>query len=136
MRARTTRSRFAWASVALVAALPGPVALAQQAGGETTELSFLAADTTGDGVVDEAELAADQAKRFAQLDAAGDGSLSPAALSEHDAASFAAIGRDGDGKLSFEEVMAAKMADFTGADANGDGRLSYDEVVRFEARSE
>jgi hypothetical protein len=109
MRARTTRPRFAWASAALmIAALPGPASLAQQAGGETTELSFLAADASGDGMVDEAELAADQAKRFAQLDADGDGSLSPTELSEHDAASFAAIDRDGDGKLSFEEVMAAK----------------------------
>jgi Ca2+-binding EF-hand superfamily protein len=136
MRARTTRSRFAWASAALVAALPGPAALAQQAGGETTELSFLAADTTGDGVVDEGELAADQAKRFAQLDADGDGSPAPADLAEHDAASFAAIDRDGDGRLSFEEVMAAKMADFAGADADRDGRLSYEEVAAFEARSE
>jgi hypothetical protein len=137
MRARTTRSRFAWASAGLLlAALPGPASLAQQTGGETTELSFLAADANGDGAVDEAELASDQAKRFAQLDADADGSLSPADLAEHDAASFAAIDRDGDGKLSFEEVMAAKMADFTGADADGDGRLSYDEVTRFEARSE
>jgi hypothetical protein len=136
MRARTTRSRIAWASAALVAALPGPASLAQQAGGETTELSFQAADTTGDGVVDEGELAADQAKRFAQLDSDGDGALVPADLAAHDAASFAAVDRDGDGRLSFEEVMAAKMADFTGADADRDGRLSYGEVAAFEARSE
>ena len=137
MRARTTRSRFAWASTALIAALPWlAAALSQQAGGGTTELSFLAADANGDGVVDEAELASDQAKRFAQLDADADGSLSPAELAEHDAASFAAVDRDRDGKLSFEEVMAAKMTDFTGADADRDGRLSYEEVAGFEARSE
>jgi hypothetical protein len=136
MRARTMRPRFAWASAVLLAALPGPASLAQQAGGETTELSFLAADANGDGMVDEAELAADQAKRFAQLDADGDDSLSPADLAEHDAASFAAVDRDGDGKLSFEEVMAAKMVDFTGADADRDGRLSYGEVAAFEAKQE
>ena len=64
---------------------------------KTDEMSFLAADTNGDGLVDEAELAADQAKRFKQLDANGDGFLTPDELDTHTAAIFAAIDRNGDG---------------------------------------
>jgi len=101
---------------------------------KTDEMSFLAADTNGDGLVDEAELAADQAKRFKQLDASGDGFLTPDELDAHTAAMFAAIDRNGDGKLSFIEVMTAKMNDFKRADVNGDGRVSYQEIVVFEGK--
>lgn len=110
-------------------------ATAQEQGSRTGELSFLAADTNGDGLIDEAELTADQAKRFRQLDADRNGLLSPGELSEHDPAAFTALDTNGDGQLSFSEVMAGKLSDFARADGSGDGRLSYDEVVKFEAGS-
>ena len=119
-----------------IAAAAGHGALAQTAdsASRTNELSFLAADTNGDGLVDEAELGADQAKRFADLDADGDGFITAAELDAPDRAQFSAIDQNGDGKLSFVEVMAAKMDDFGAADGNGDHRVSYEEVVAFEGK--
>lgn len=118
---------------ALAACLWLVPAAAQELGSKTGELSFLAADTNGDGLVDEAELTADQAKRFHQLDADQDGLLSTDELAAHDPAAFTALDKNADGKLSFAEVMAGKLPDFARADTGGDGRLSYDEVVQFEA---
>ncbi|MEK0083842.1 EF-hand domain-containing protein [Benzoatithermus flavus] len=104
-----------------------------QTGPKTSDLAFLAADTNGDGFVDEAELGADQAKRFHSLDANRDGFLTPDELVDADPAAFRRLDTNGDGRLSFQEVMAGKLEDFRRADTNGDGRLSLDEVMRFEA---
>ena len=114
----------------------GSIAAAQQAetGSGTNELSFLAADTDGDTLIDEAELGADQAKRFRELDANGDGYLEAGELDTPDGTMFAAVDSNGDGKLSFVEVMNAKMKDFTAADTNGDGRVSFAEVTAFESK--
>lgn len=98
----------------------------------TDELAFMAADTNGDRLVDEAELAADQAERFKQLDANGDGVLTPDELEAHATAAFVSVDADGDGKLTFIEVMNAKMQDFTQADTNDDERVSWDELTVFE----
>ena len=114
----------------------GGLAAAQTAdpAAQTDELAFMAADTNGDGLVDEAELAADQAQRFKQLDANGDGVLTPDELEAHTSAAFASVDANGDGKLTFIEVMNAKMQDFTRADSNGDERVSWDELVVFEGK--
>jgi hypothetical protein len=122
----------AW--VVVLSGLTGPMtAVAQTASADgTDELSFRAADQNWDGRVDEAELAADLAKRFLHLDANRDGLLAPGELAEHDPARFAALDANGDGRLSFDEVMGEKLQDFGRADVNHDGRLSYDEVVRYE----
>lgn len=114
--------------------LPLTTSQAQQPSSKTSDLSFMAADTNGDGLVDEAELTADQAKRFHKLDTSGDGFLTPDELAVHDETRFAQIDKNHDGRLSFTEVMQAKLIDFGAADTNGDGRLSYDEIVVFEAR--
>jgi hypothetical protein len=64
-------------------------AMAQQEGEfSAEEIAFMAADTDGDGVVSEAELARDAAHGFATLDKDGDGKLSPDELGPHDPALF------------------------------------------------
>ena len=106
-------------------------AMAQQAGGEFSaeEIAFMAADTDGDGVVSEAELARDAAHGFATLDKDGDGKLSPDELGSHDPALFGRVDADGDGMLTFTEVMANKSRAFTAGDKNHDGGLSFEETV-------
>ena len=102
-----------WLTAATLGA--GSIAAAQQpqGGSGTSELSFLAADTNGDSLIDEAELSADQAKRFSELDANGDGYLEAGELDAPDGSKFAAVDANADGKLSFVEVMNAKMKGFT-----------------------
>ena len=74
-------------------------ALAQQAASPTMpageieltyeQIAFDAADTNGDGVVSEGELARDAAVGFATLDKDGSMTLTPAELGPHDPALFA-----------------------------------------------
>lgn len=114
--------------------LAGAAGLAlAQAGGEISDLAFAAVDTSGDGFISEAEIAADQAKRFNALDTNRDRLLSPEELADHEPAAFRRVDKNGDAKLSFAEVMNNKLADFAKADTNGDGRLAMQEVVTFAA---
>ena len=128
------RGTALWLTAALLGA--GSIAAAQQpqTGSGTNELSFLAADTDGDTLIDEAELGADQAKRFRELDTNGDGYLEAGELDTPEGSMFAEVDSNGDGKLSFVEVMNAKMKDFTAGDTNGDGRVSFQEVTAFESK--
>jgi Ca2+-binding EF-hand superfamily protein len=125
-----------WWSLLAVGATAGavlgfPHAMAQQAEREFSaeEIAFMAADTDGDGVVSEAELARDAARGFATLDKNGDGKLSPGELGPHDPALFKRVDTDGDGTLTFTEVMANKSRAFTAGDTNQDGGLSFEEMV-------
>ena len=113
---------------------PAASAWAQTGSGEISQLAFAAVDTDGNGSLTEAELAADQAKRFSALDMNHDRVLARDELAEHDAAAFKRIDKDGDGRLSFREVMDNKLDDFAKADTDGDARLSPDEVKAFAAR--
>lgn len=135
MRWRELHVRVMAFGVASLLASGWAMTAAAQTEGKTGELSFAAADTNGDGLLDEAELVADQAARFTSLDADGDGGLVPGELAGADAAAFERLDRNGDGKLSFQEAMAGKLQDFRRADQNGDGRLSLAEVVQYEASS-
>ncbi|HEX6013411.1 MAG TPA: EF-hand domain-containing protein [Geminicoccaceae bacterium] len=119
------------AGVAAGAVLGSPSAMAQQAEREFSaeEIAFMAADTDGDGVVSEAELARDAARGFATLDKDGDGKLSPGELGPHDPAPFRRVDADGDGVLTFTEVMANKSRAFTAGDKDQDGGLSFEEMV-------
>jgi Ca2+-binding EF-hand superfamily protein len=121
--------------VAAGAVLGSPSAMAQQAAGEFSaeEIAFMAADTDGDGVVSEAELARDAARGFATLDKDGDGKLSPDELGPHDPALFRRVDADGDGMLTFAEVMTNKSRAFTAGDRNQDGGLSFEEMVEVVA---
>ena len=60
------------------------------------EIAFFAADTDGDGLVSEAELARDAARGFATLDKDGSRTLKPEELGPHDAAQFKQIDTNGD----------------------------------------
>jgi hypothetical protein len=120
-------------TMAVVVASIAAVGSARTVSAQTGELSFAAADTSGDGFVDEAELGADQAERFASLDADRDGRLVPEELVNADLAAFGKLDTNGDGKLSFQEVMAGKLEDIRRADKDGDGRLSLDEIMQHEA---
>jgi hypothetical protein len=96
--------------------------------------AFDAADTNGDGVIDEAEYAADAVSAFAGLDGNGDRILEPGEFDGTvDATLFDQIDGDGDGALSFDEVKAYKMDQFEEADRNGDAALSFDEALEFQA---
>jgi Ca2+-binding EF-hand superfamily protein len=114
-----------------MAGTTGPI-MAQQAAGAASsveQLAFDAADTDGDGVINEAELARDAARGFATLDRDGSLTLTPAELGPHDAVLFKRVDANGDGVLTFEEVMINKTRGFNQGDKNKDGGLSFDEMV-------
>lgn len=109
-------------------------AAAQQGEGEMTpgvyeRLAFDAADTDGDGLVSEAELARDAAAGFSGLDRDRSGTLTPEELGPHDPALFERVDANGDGVLSFSEVMMHKTEGLAQADRNRDGKLSFEEMV-------
>ena len=123
------------ASMAMALAL-GPIgtAAAQNADenlapGFYERLAFEAADTDGDGLVSEAELARDAAAGFSGLDQDGSETLTPEELGPHDPAMFARVDANDDGALSFSEVMMHKTEAFADADQNQDGKLSFEEMV-------
>ncbi|MFL5336251.1 MAG: EF-hand domain-containing protein [Geminicoccaceae bacterium] len=93
------------------------------------EIAFFAADTDGDGLVSEAELARDTARGFATLDKDGSRTLKPEELGPHDAAQFKRVDTNGDGVLTFKEVMVNKSRAFKEGDKNQDGALSFEEMV-------
>ena len=123
------RLRLAAAVVACAAS--GSVPALAQMGPEYTieQIAFIAADTDGDGVVSEAELARDAARGFATLDKDGSETLTAEELGPHDAAQFTRVDADGDGVLTFDEVMANKMRALKEGDTDGDGGLSFEEMV-------
>ena len=93
------------------------------------EIAFIAADTDGDGIITEAEIARDAARGFATLDKDGSGTLTPEELGPHDAALFKRVDTNGDGVLSFKEVMTNKLRALKEGDIDRDGGLSFDEMV-------
>jgi Ca2+-binding EF-hand superfamily protein len=132
----TSRPSFMPSACLAVAVTLGVIgtAAAQQDENELTpgfyeRLAFDAADTDGDGLVSEAELARDAAAGFSGLDVDRSGTLTPEELGPHDPAMFARVDADGDGVLTFSEVMLHKTQGFADADANQDGKLSFEEMV-------
>lgn len=91
--------------------------------------AFRAADLDGDGLLDEAELAADVITAFVGLDRDGNGVLSPDELSGVDEAAFARIDIDGNGTIEIEELRLRKLNDFASADRDLDGRVSMAEML-------
>ena len=96
--------------------------------------AFEAADTTGDGRIDEAELAADTVAAFVAVDSNGDDRLSAEELREAGVASIGTLDADKNESLTIVEVMNAKIVEFQNADANGDGELTIKEISQFERR--
>lgn len=109
----------------------GP-AIAQDGSGDPLleeRFAFEAADTDGDGRVNEAELARDAARGFATLDKDGSGTLVPAELGPHEPAQFRRVDANSDGALTFEEVMRHKIQAFGTGDKDIDGGLSFEEML-------
>ncbi len=101
---------------------------------ELLHAAFEAADTSGDGRIDEAELAADTVAAFVAVDSNGDDRLSAEELHEAGVASIDTLDVDKDESLTIVEVMNAKIIEFQNADSNGDGELTIEEFSEFEHR--
>ena len=99
---------------------------------ELLRAAFEVADTSGDGRIDEAELAADTVAAFVAIDSNGDDRLSAEELREAGVASIAALDVDKNESLTIVEVMNAKLVELQKADANGDGDLTIEEFIQFE----
>ena len=101
---------------------------------ELLRSAFEAADTSGDGRIDEGELAADTVAAFVAVDSNGDDRLSAEELREAGVASIGTLDVDKNESLTIVEVMNAKIVEFQNADANGDGELTIEEISQFERR--
>ncbi len=101
---------------------------------ELLKAAFEAADTSGDGRIDEGELAADTVSAFVAVDSNGDDRLSAEELREAGVASIGTLDVDKNESLTIVEVMNAKIVEFQNADANGDGELTIEEISQFERR--
>ncbi len=101
---------------------------------ELLHAAFDAADTSGDGRVDEGELAADTIAAFVAVDSNGDDRLSAEELRDAGVASIGALDVDENESLTIVEVMNAKIVEFQNADGNGDGELTFAEISQFERR--
>ena len=101
---------------------------------ELLRSAFEAADTSGDGRIDEGELAADTVAAFVTVDSNGDDRLSAEELREAGVASIGTLDADKNESLTIVEVMNAKIVEFQNADANGDGELTIEEISQFERR--
>ena len=94
--------------------------------------AFEAADSSGDGRIDEAELAADTVAAFVAADRNGDDRLSVKELRDSGGANIESLDADNNESLTIVEVMNAKIIEFQKADANGDGDLTIEEIIQFE----
>ncbi len=130
MRAKHLGLRMAFAGA--IVAMSGVSAHAQNLDEQSRRIGFEAADSDGDGRLDEAEIAADTAAAFSALDANNDYRLEPDEVKPIGTDRFKAMDNDGDGKLTFSEVMDDKLLDIEEADRDGDGALSIDEVRDYE----
>jgi Ca2+-binding EF-hand superfamily protein len=101
---------------------------------ELLRSAFEAADTSGDGRIDEGELAADSVAAFVAVDSNGDDRLSAEELHEAGVAGMGTFDADKNERLSIIEVMNGKIVEFQNADANGDGELTIEEISQFERR--
>ncbi len=101
---------------------------------EYLDTAFAAADTSGDGRIDEGELAADTVAAFVAVDSNGNDRLSAEELREAGVTSIGALDVDKNESLTIVEVMNAKLVEFQNADANADGELTIEEISQFERR--
>jgi hypothetical protein len=96
--------------------------------------SFMAADQNHDGVIDEAEFAADAAAAFAAADKDHSYRLTAADFPNAPPDRFQLLNTSHSGYVTFNQLMQTKMAEFHQADTNGDGALTLDEVIQFNRR--
>ncbi len=101
---------------------------------ELLHATFEAADTNGDGRIDEGELEAVTVAAFVAVDSNGDGRLSAEELREAGVPRIGTLYVDKNESLTIVEVMNAKIIEFQNADTNGDGELTIEEFSEFERR--
>ncbi len=99
---------------------------------ELLHAAFEAADTSGDGRIDEGELAADTIEAFVSVDSDGNDRVSAEEARKAGVASFGKLDVDKNESLTIGEVMNAKTVNFQKADTNGDGALTIEEISKFE----
>jgi hypothetical protein len=120
------------------AASGAPTQASSASGCETvarfSRISFVAADRNNDGVINEAEFAADAAAAFAGEDKDHDGRLTRAELPGAPSGAVERVSATNSDVITFKDLMAAKMAQFDRADTNKDGVLSIVEVTQFNER--
>ena len=131
-----TKSRHALGSCAICAAV-GLFSFSADAQDveldmELLRSAFELADTSGDGRIDEAELAADTVAAFVAVDSNGDDRLSAEELRNAGVASIGTLDVDKNGSLTIVEVMQVKIVVFQKADTNEDGDLTIEEISQFE----
>ena len=124
-------ARCALAGLPLVA-----LALAVPAGAASLQVTdqlqravFDAADLNGDGVIDEAELAADAVAAFVGLNATGDNGRTIDELVGVTPEAFATVDANADGRIDLEELRLAKLTAFNAADRDQDGALTIEELL-------
>jgi len=138
MKITTTKSRqiLGFCAICTAVALVSVSADAQNAelDLELLDAAFEAADTSGDGRIDEGELAADTVAAFVAVDSNGDDRLSAEELRENGVANIGMLDIDNNESLTIIEVMNAKLVEFQNADTNDDGELTIEEFSEFERR--
>ncbi len=138
MKITTTKSRqiLGFCTIFIAVAFVSVSADAQNAelDLELLRAAFEAADETGDGRIDEAELAADTVAAFVAVDSNGDDRLSAEELLEAGVARIGTLDVDNSESLTIVEVMNAKIVEFQNADTNSDGELTFEELSQFEGQ--
>lgn len=110
--------------------LAGPAGAASlQVTDQLQRAVFSAADLNNDGVIDEAELAADAVAAFVGLNATGDNGRTIDELVGITPEQFAAVDANADGRIDLEELRLSKLAAFNAADRDKDGALTIDELL-------
>ncbi len=138
MKITTTKSRqiLGFCAICTAVAFVSVSADAQNAelDMELLHAAFEAADTRGDGSIDEAELAADTVAAFVAVDSNGDDRLSAEELHDAGVARIGTLDVDKSESLTIVEVMNAKIVEFQNADTNSDGELTFEELSQFEGQ--
>jgi hypothetical protein len=131
-KARDSKALF-FAGVASAFLIGSAAAEEAKLDAELLRAAFESADTSGDGLLDEGEYAADIVTAFVAVDSNGDERLSSDELHDAGAEVALTLDADHDGSLTIIEVMRAKIVDFENADKNGDGNLTIEEAAEFQA---
>lgn len=118
---------FALAGLAMAA--PPAEAASLQVTDQLQRAVFDAADLNGDGVIDEAELAADAVAAFVRLNTTGDNGRTIDELVGVSPEAFASVDANADGRIDLEELRLAKLAAFNAADRDQDGLLTIEELL-------
>lgn len=131
----TVQKIFSMCAVAMVVLFAPVAAFAQNCELDKVFLAaaFEAADTSGNGRINEAEYSADVIAAFVSVDRSGNGRLSADELREAGVEN-PTIDANDDGSVTIVEVMNVKIIEFQNADGDRDGELTLIELQTYECR--